>query len=233
MGNGTDKKYSLQSINIQPRRPVNYAPNAEAEGKAHILEYYNKGDWETVAEYCAGGISSFIKDLPTPILTGERIYYFHYGALAFKNLGQKDKYLLCLKVLYSLRDYDTILESDAKELLNSGVDKYESLSKELGVDYLNDIQVADIPVKKSGCFIATACYGSYDAPEVVLFRKFRDEVLQETLFGRIFIKTYYYISPPIADFISHRELLKGFIRDILDKLPIYFNIFTKRKGGKR
>ena len=77
MGNGTDNKDSLQSINIQPRRPVNYAPNAEAEQKAHILEFYNKGDWETVAESCTNGISSFIKDLPTPILTGIRIYYFY------------------------------------------------------------------------------------------------------------------------------------------------------------
>jgi hypothetical protein len=66
--------------------------------------------------------------------------------------------------------------------------------------------------KKSGCFIATACYGSYTAPEVLVLRQFRDEVLLDSKAGRAFVRLYYTISPPIAKFIIKREKLKGCIR---------------------
>ena len=49
--------------------------------------------------------------------------------------------------------------------------------------------------QNSGCYIATAVYGSYDCNEVFALRKFRDEYLNKTFLGRIFIKVYYAISP--------------------------------------
>lgn len=66
--------------------------------------------------------------------------------------------------------------------------------------------------KKSGCFIATACYGSYAAPEVLVLRQFRDEVLLESMGGRSFVRFYYTVSPPIARFIQRREKLKEWVR---------------------
>ena len=44
---------------------------------------------------------------------------------------------------------------------------------------------------KSGCFIATACYGDYDSEEVKEFRRFRDEVLINSKMGLICISSYY------------------------------------------
>lgn len=47
--------------------------------------------------------------------------------------------------------------------------------------------------RKSGCFIATAAFGTPFAKEVIALSKFRDEILQRTSLGRSFIKLYYKI----------------------------------------
>lgn len=47
----------------------------------------------------------------------------------------------------------------------------------------------------SGCYIATMVYGSYDAPEVWVLRRFRDNTLQRSRGGRWFINWYYSWSP--------------------------------------
>jgi len=68
------------------------------------------------------------------------------------------------------------------------------------------------PEKKSGCFIATACYDSYDSPELHILRNYRDEILANSTLGRIFIDLYYKISPPIAEVIKGRKCLKQFLK---------------------
>ena len=64
----------------------------------------------------------------------------------------------------------------------------------------------------SSCFVATACYGNCNAPEVLVLRQFRDEKLRKTFYGNIFIKVYYFVSPFFARLISRSLLLKNFIR---------------------
>ncbi len=68
------------------------------------------------------------------------------------------------------------------------------------------------------CFIATAVYGDYHAPEVIALRRFRDETLQPSFPGRVFIAIYYRVSPPIAIFLSRRPLLAAAIRPLLNAL---------------
>ncbi len=59
-----------------------------------------------------------------------------------------------------------------------------------------------------GCFIATATLGSSLDPRVVELRKFRDETLQRQVIGRLFITTYYSVSPAFARFIEKSGVLK-------------------------
>ncbi len=65
---------------------------------------------------------------------------------------------------------------------------------------------------ESGCFVATACYGDYDAPEVLVLRQFRDSTLLTNPFGKLFVATYYATSPFFATIISKSDRLKKIVR---------------------
>ncbi len=76
------------------------------------------------------------------------------------------------------------------------------------------LRIALLSCKKSGCFIATACYGSYQSPEVLLLRKFRDNILYRSYWGRAFIRVYYFVSPPLAVAIANNEIARMLTRKI-------------------
>jgi tetratricopeptide (TPR) repeat protein len=82
------------------------------------------------------------------------------------------------------------------------------------IDIQNNLKV----ISSSNCFIATAAYDSPMANEVVFLRSWRDDKLLTSTFGRLFVKFYYFISPPIAKFISQSEQRKLFIRKTLKLL---------------
>lgn len=65
------------------------------------------------------------------------------------------------------------------------------------------------------CFIATAAYGSPTASELLAFRRFRDDALQSSLIGSVFVKLYYRVSPPVARLISMFPLLRYGARSLV------------------
>jgi hypothetical protein len=105
------------------------------------------------------------------------------------------------------------------------------------------------------CFVATAAYGDYDHPFVLVLRDFRDHTLAHYAAGRAFIAWYYRHSPPLADFIREHAAARLAARvllwpvvilagtweytTVLDKLAL-FAVFAflvawrrKRKTAKR
>lgn len=70
---------------------------------------------------------------------------------------------------------------------------------------------------KSGCYVATMAYGSYDHPQVLVLRQFRDNVLSQSWYGRLFIKVYYKTSPHLVSLLQGYEKPNLLIRKKLDK----------------
>jgi hypothetical protein len=64
----------------------------------------------------------------------------------------------------------------------------------------------------TGCFIATAAYGTPMAEEIQILRDFRDECLLTNAVGETLVELYYTVSPPIAEFITEHPSLKPVVR---------------------
>jgi hypothetical protein len=68
----------------------------------------------------------------------------------------------------------------------------------------------------SGCYVATMVYGSYDAPNVLVLRAFRDRFLQHYAWGRSFIRWYYANSPRFVEKHRNKRILGACIRFLLN-----------------
>lgn len=78
---------------------------------------------------------------------------------------------------------------------------------------------------KEGCYIATACYGSYHAPEVIILRKFRDDFLSRLLIGSLFIRLYYGVSPLFVRYAMKNPAINLISKYFLDNFVRQLNHF--------
>ena len=127
-------------------------------------------------------------------------------------------------------EYDNIKERDVANQYNeSGIVAGEPIDSvdvdghvlRVAVDSLINADATNNALSvASFCFIATAGYGEATG-EVGLLCDFRDQCLKTNPLGRMFVKAYYTISPPIADFISESEPLKAVTRVALKPLVAF------------
>jgi hypothetical protein len=84
-------------------------------------------------------------------------------------------------------------------------------------------EVSDFPeaiapypnLPNKGCFIATAAFGFYSAPQVQALREFRDRYLMTNSPGRAFVHWYYQYGPAGAAFLNVHPWLKPAVRAAL------------------
>jgi len=94
--------------------------------------------------------------------------------------------------------------------------------------------VVEYPVRKGGCLIATATFGSELSPEVSLLRTFRDQEVLSTFAGgcfmEVFNRFYYSWSPNVADFIRKNAIVKTAFKILLYPLIMILHLssFTYR-----
>lgn len=77
-----------------------------------------------------------------------------------------------------------------------------------------------------GCFIATAAFGYYLAPQVQSLRDFRDRFLVTNTPGRAFVRWYYHTSPPIADFVREHAAARSAVRASLYPVVLFASLAT-------
>ncbi|HJV67251.1 MAG TPA: CFI-box-CTERM domain-containing protein [Geomonas sp.] len=106
-----------------------------------------------------------------------------------------------------------------------------SVTTDIGspVDGTLSAQASDYPesvspypnVKGTGCFIATAAFGFYSAPEVQALRMFRDRYLLTNAPGRAFVAWYYQHGPSGARYLNAHPWLKAPVRVALFPLVLF------------
>ena len=110
-------------------------------------------------------------------------------------------------------EYNVIAQSGVA-LYNKDTDP--EIAKMITDKYKN--ATAGQSVKKSGCYVATAVYGSYDCPEVWTLRRFRDHTLAQTWYGRAFIHTYYAVSPTLVRWFGQTGWFTKMWKSKLDRM---------------
>ena len=117
-------------------------------------------------------------------------------------------------------DFDDFCDDYCDECYEEGFDEgYETARR-------NSRRSSTSGSSSDGCYIATAVYGSYDCPEVWTLRRFRDEYLKGSVFGRLFVRFYYAVSPGLVRRVGGRDFFRKPVKRVLDQ----FVIHLKNKG---
>ena len=144
--------------------------------------------------------------------------YIKYRKLADKLSAptSRGEFEAARQALESMGDYlHAQLLSDKKDCQEYADSYFAAFSKES-----DPTQTVTAPGEKNngGCYVATCVYGSYDCPQVWILRRYRDNTLSTTWYGRAFIRTYYTISPAIVKWFGNTVWFKKMWRGTLDRM---------------
>lgn len=131
--------------------------------------------------------------------------------LLYKGLDGRMAYKSVHGVLWGITVKDIAMQ-------NGRIEKIGLSGPGIAPDGTLPIVYLTVKRSKCGCYIATCVYGSYDCPQVWLLRRFRDQALGRRLWGRVFIRFYYMVSPALVAAFGHRGWFRGVCKLFLDHL---------------
>lgn len=113
-----------------------------------------------------------------------------------------------------LTDFTTYSDEDADSwnMINSKYNREHNIKPEPGEKTNENVD----------CFIATAVYGTPQAPEIQVLRTYRDKVLRAHLAGRLFIRFYEKFGPVFAFYIRSNEKEKLWVREKIVEPSVTF-----------
>ena len=133
----------------------------------------------------------------------EKIFDDQYGDIA----------AACWKL--GVRQHNILMPNLVNKQGNAAVIKNynEKISK-----YDSSYQAPNVNLTSGGCYVATTVYGSYDCPQVWTLRRYRDNILAKTWYGRAFIRTYYAVSPTLVKWFGNKDWFKNIWKPKLDRM---------------
>jgi hypothetical protein len=171
--------------------------------KVRNLDYRYKIDSGRMA------VNSFIKFCNQPIIT-----IYHNSKEAFNN---------------PLFEYNKNNDKSYSQMKGPEINKEKFLIF-LKEEFYEIKDLYDIKLqkeKKIGCFIATAAMGSYDHPQVMELRHFRDEWILTKNWGESFVNWYYHYGEKAAKLIDKSNILKQFSYLLIVKPLVYLSRILK------
>lgn len=176
-------------------------------------------------------------------LTGKTIKYIGFGFYAYNAVGDRigniggakktgpitnntiEKGIICHNSWYdnTIKSVKLAKVLDFSGIVITYMDDTEEHLKYDDVEFVSSLSGSSSSSSTTsssggGCYVATAVYGSYDCPEVWALRRYRDNCLAETWYGRAFIRTYYAISPTLVKWFGNNQSFKNFWKKPLDKM---------------
>jgi len=120
---------------------------------------------------------------------------------------------------------ETLTESFKQLNLNDFIIYVDSNIENIKVQMKNRTENENIKIKSNSnnksnknCFIVTTTMGDINHPVVLDFRRYRDEVLLNSYFGRVFINIYYRIGPVLSKVIKTNSFLFTISKNIVLRL---------------
>lgn len=163
------------------------------------LDIIGKSLGETDADYLE------LSDLVVNITIGACVTFLTILAEACDTFSQYKRKALLQHALAEIKPILGIVRR--MDMKSSTKSEFDGLCKKLGI--------------QEECYIATMVYGSYDTPEVMVLRKFRDEVLKQSWMGRKFIKIYYKYSPSLVRKTKNFKITHVIFKLILNPFVSY------------
>ncbi|MBE7087667.1 MAG: hypothetical protein E7369_05165 [Clostridiales bacterium] len=110
-----------------------------------------------------------------------------------------------------------------KEILEPFATELKQIYKKHNEQYIQDLinglePKTKLEGKYTGCYVATCVYGSYNCPQVWTLRRYRDNTLATTWYGRAFIRCYYAISPTLVKWFGETKWFKKMWQGKLDRM---------------